>query len=317
MRIATFNIENLDLPIVPRAAILRPALDRLRADVICLQEVNGQKTAKNTSRSLVALNQLLEGTRYASFNRAVSTSTNHSGSASVHNLVTLSRFPIVRKKQIWHNLISPAHMRLHTAASESVEFAEARFDRPLLLTEVDLGAGTLNIVNVHLRAPTASSIPGQKISPFCWRSVAAWSEGYYLSGLKRTGQALELRMLIDELFDVDAQARIIVAGDFNAQDHETPLRIVIGAPEDTGNSNLAARALVVLDRAAPPARRFSVLHLGRPQMLDHVLVSHSLYGRFREISIHNEALGDEAVGYAMGLEGMGSYHAAVVATFDD
>ena len=48
-----------------------------------------------------------------------------------------------------------------------------------------------------------------------------------------------------------------------------------------------------------------------------MFASHALYGRFREISIHNEALGDEVVGYSKGIETAGSYHAAIVATFDD
>ena len=48
MRLATFNLENLDLPpkaALPnetRAEILRPALERLEADILCLQEINGQ-----------------------------------------------------------------------------------------------------------------------------------------------------------------------------------------------------------------------------------------------------------------------------------
>jgi exonuclease III len=46
MRVATFNLENLDLRpgqedvFALRVAVLRPILDRLAADVLCLQEVN-------------------------------------------------------------------------------------------------------------------------------------------------------------------------------------------------------------------------------------------------------------------------------------
>ena len=55
MRIATFNLESLDLapkasvPLDVRAKILRPALKRLNADVLCLQEVN--KAAAICTRS--------------------------------------------------------------------------------------------------------------------------------------------------------------------------------------------------------------------------------------------------------------------------
>ena len=136
-----------------------------------------------------------------------------------------------------------------------------------------------------------------------------------MSGLKRTGQALELRLPLDELLKVDSQALVLAVGDFNAEDNETPMRIIAGAPEDTGNGKLAANAMVLLDRALEPGRRFSVLHHGRPRMLDHIFGSHAIYGRFRGLEVHNEPLGDEAIGYAKGVETAGSSHAAVVATF--
>jgi hypothetical protein len=91
MRVATFNLESLDAPVAPRARLLRPALERLDADILCLQEVNGQKVGGR--RMLAALDELLLGTPYAGFHRA---STRFGkGVADVHNLVTLSRFPIV------------------------------------------------------------------------------------------------------------------------------------------------------------------------------------------------------------------------------
>ena len=50
-------------------------------------------------------------------------------------------------------------------------------------------------------------------------------------------------------------------------------------------------------------------------MLDHMLASHALLGRFQSIEIHNEALGDEAIGYAKHIAPASSYHAPVLATF--
>jgi exonuclease III len=70
MRLATFNIESLDLapetevPFAARAVVLRPALERIAADVLCLQEVNGQHVAGAPERRLVTLDMLLQGTRY-------------------------------------------------------------------------------------------------------------------------------------------------------------------------------------------------------------------------------------------------------------
>lgn len=323
MRIATFNLESLDLPpkaalsIEARATVLRPALARLDADVICLQEVNAQHVRGREGRALLALDRLLETTPLAHYHRAATSAPQGKGLADVHNLVTLTRTAPSAVREIRHDFVPPPVHALRTAVPQPTEPATLRFDRPLLLTEIPLGDGRrLTIVNLHLRAPLASSIPGQKQGAFKWKSIGGWAEGFYVSAVRRDAQALELRLLIDELLGQDPQRLIAVAGDFNAEDHDTPLKIVIGAEEDTGNGLLASHSLAVLDRALPADRRWSVLHHGRPQMLDHILASRSLLAHVRAIEVHNETLGDEAIGYAKVHKPPGSYHAAVVATFD-
>ncbi len=315
MRIATFNIENLDVPVEPRLTVLHPALERLDADVLCLQEVNGQRVPGRKGRTLAALDALLAGTRYAAYARAATHPPGRAGAADVHNLVTLSRYPIVSSRQLLHDLVPPVEARLVTPEPPASGPSSVRFERPALITEIDIAGRRLTVVNVHFRAPLATAIAGGKSAPFAWSSAAAWAEGYYLSGIKRTGQALEVRLAVDRMLDADASAMVLVSGDLNAEEHETPLRTLIAAPEDTGSAALAARALVPLERALDPDRRYTIIHHGRPQMVDHMLASHALYGHFKSIEIHNEALGDEAIGYAKGIAPAGSYHAAVVAEF--
>jgi endonuclease/exonuclease/phosphatase family metal-dependent hydrolase len=324
MRIATFNLESLDLPpkaaytLAERADVLRPELQRIAADILCLQEVNGQHVPGEPGRVLAALDALLADTPYAAFHRAATHGPKSGGVADVHNLVTLSRWPITRVSEIRHDKVAALDVALATAVPPSAAPEPQPFERPLLVTDIALPSGDmLTVANVHLRAPLAAAIRGQKRAPFVWRSVAGWAEGFYLSAMKRTGQALELRLVLEELLDADVHRLIVVAGDFNAEDHETPMKIIVGAQEDTGNGDLEKRAMIVLDRAIPADRRWSVLHHGRPQMLDHILASRTLYGRFSDIAVHNEALGDEAVGYGKGIDPPGSYHAAVVATFRD
>jgi predicted extracellular nuclease len=134
--------------------------------------------------------------------------------------------------------------------------------------------------------------------------------------LKRDAQALELRLLLEEILRGDAAKLIAVAGDFNATDPSTALLIAVAPEEDLGASELAANSLVVLDRAISADRRWSILHHGHPQMVDHILASRALYGHFRHVEVHNEWLGDEALGYAKALHSAASYHAPVVAEFD-
>ncbi len=322
MRVATFNLESLDLPpkagipIEARIAVLRPQLQRLEADILCLQEVNGQHLEGQTERKLLALDMLLDRTPYAGFARAVSSSTAAHGVADVHNLVTLSRWPITQVRSVHNDLVPALSYRMLTADPPSVAPSAIAFDRPYLACDIALPGGqTITVINVHLRAPLAMPIPGQKSAPFVWKSTAAWAEGYVLSAWKRAAQALEARIDIDRLLDEDEGRMILVAGDFNAEDHETPLKILVGADEDTGNGLLAPRALTVLDRGLPQDRRFSTLHHGRPQMLDHILVSPAVLGHFRGIEVHNETLGDELVGFGRTRNIAGSYHAPVVAAF--
>ncbi|MEZ5853930.1 MAG: endonuclease/exonuclease/phosphatase family protein [Hyphomicrobiaceae bacterium] len=318
MRIATFNLENLDDPVAPRAGVLRPALQRLDADILCLQEVNGQQEAGQKTRTLAALDELLAGTRYEGYHRTatVSRSRRH-GPSDVHNLVTLSRFPVRAQRQLLHDLLPPVEVAMLASDPPNADKVPIRFERPVLVTEVEIGSATLTVINVHFRAPIASAIPGQKSGPYSWKRVDAWAEGYYLSGIKRIGQALEVRRLVDQIFDADPDAMVLVTGDFNAEIQETTVRLLKGGSEDTGNGDLAYRSLVVLDRAIEASRRYSVVHHGRPQMLDHMLASHALYGRFHTIEVHNEALGDEAIAWAKAVGVAGSYHAGVVATFTD
>lgn len=322
MRLATFNLESLDLPpkakvpLEARAAALRPALARLEADVVCLQEVNGQHVRGRPERILAALDQVLEGTPYAGFERVATRGPGGHGVADVHNLVILSRHPINAAREVLHTKVASPRYKLTTALPATDAPEPVGFDRPLLVADIELpGGARLTVVNLHLRARLAAAVAGQKESAFVWKSVAGWAEGYFLSAVRRAGQALELRLLIEELLDEDPQRLIAVAGDFNAEDYDTELRIAMGAEEDTGNGTLGGRALALLDRGLPADRRWTVLHHGRPQMLDHILASRTLFGRFRGIDVHNETLGDEIVAYGKQVRSASSYHAPLVAEF--
>jgi endonuclease/exonuclease/phosphatase family metal-dependent hydrolase len=322
MRIATFNVEHLGLghaqgpTLDERIAALRPMLHRIGADVLCLQEVNGDKVPGQPGRRLAALDRILSGTPYAGFDRHVSGEVDGHIS-DVHNLVTLSRLPISNRQEVRHALVPPIAYRAVTA-DPPIEHAEpVAFDRPVLITEIRLQGGRrLHVLNMHFRAPLAVPVPGQKLAPFVWRSAAGWAEGYFLAALKRSAQALEARLAIDSILDREAEALIAVAGDCNAEAHEVPLAILSATEENTGNGALAGRSLIHLARSLPEDRRFSVLHHGRHLMVDHILASRGLLAAFRSLEVHNEALQDELVTFGKVRASPGSTHAPVVAVFD-
>lgn len=325
MRIASFNLENLgsseDLP--ARLAVLRPQLQRLSADVLCLQEVDASRTPGAAERVMAALDALLAGTRYEAFERTVTTRSDGRGPRDRHNLVIVSRWPAEQVTQVSNDLVPPPRYtpvtRLIEPSSEDAKPQDdaINWDRPVLHVQVSPGDGRpLHVINVHLKAPLASFVAGQKIGPFAWKSVGGWAEGYYIAAMKRAGQALEARLLIDRLFAADPDARIALCGDFNAEAHDVAFQILAGDTEDTGNGALTMQELIALEESLSESRRFTVIHGGRRQMLDHILVSRPLLALYRGIEVHNEALGDELVDLTTVAHAPESYHAPVVATFD-
>jgi endonuclease/exonuclease/phosphatase family metal-dependent hydrolase len=322
LRIATFNLENLDtgpqaeVPVERRLAVLRPQIERLHADILCLQEINAQKAEGESGRKLTALDRLLAGTSYEGFERAHSTATPDGRLSDHHNLVTLSRWPIRASRQIRHDLVDAPLYRPATARPRPATAKALEWDRPLLLTEIELPSGAaLHVINLHLRAPLAAPVSGQKHAPDRWKSVGGWAEGFFIASMKRGGQALEARLALEEIFDRDPKALIAVLGDFNAEGRETPLLALKGVVEDGDDPELATRSLIALDEAVPAKRRYSVLHGGREVMLDHLLVSRVLADLARRVDIDNRDLRDELADERAEIATAMSHHAPVVAEF--
>jgi len=323
LRIATFNLENLgsrtaddERMIVARIAALQPKLLELDADILCLQEVNPQTVGAHHQRALATLDRILENTPYASYQRVATESESGKRLADRHNLVILSRFPVIAHRQIRHELLPPLSYAPVTAAGKSAPPIENRFDRPFLYAELALSdRRKLHVLNLHLKAPIAVAIPGQKASASVWKSIGGWAEGFYLASLRRSAQALEVRLTVEQLLDADADALIAVCGDCNAEAHEVPVRIILGDPDDTGNPGLAARAMAPVESSVPAERRYSVLHAGRRVMLDHILASRALAACHVATRIANQFLKDEVFDARPEAQICDSFHAPVIAEF--
>jgi endonuclease/exonuclease/phosphatase family metal-dependent hydrolase len=320
VRLATFNLENLDdgpgvaMPVVERIAVLRPQLTRLAADILFLQEVNGQPA--HGPRTLAALDALLDGTGLAGFHRAATESPS-GGPMDRQNLVILSRWPIRTHRQVLHDLLPPPLLPDVASPHDDGAARPLRWDRPILHAAIDLpGGGSLHAINLHLRAPLAAYVEGQKLGPFSWRSSAGWAEGFWRAAVQRNGQAFEARLLVDSVFDGDGDALIAVCGDFNCEAAEMPARILMAASADTGNNALAARSLAPVEAVVPAERRYSVIHAGRHLLLDHMLASRRLLAGVVSADIHNATLGDEMVGYANAGSTPESFHAPLVVEFE-
>jgi len=321
LRIATFNLENLDdgptikPALADRIQIMRPQLERISADVLCLQEVHGQGPAG--ARTLSALDQLLSGTSYAGFHRQTTLTT--SGKLyEQRNLVILSRFPIVSVQVIRDNSGPRPSYQMATANPPDTTSNPLEWERPMLYVQLDMGGGrSLHVINVHLKSKLATQIPGQKVDSYTWKTVSAWAEGSFISTMKRFGQALQARMLIDSIFDTHGlDSMIVIAGDFNTDAEEVTFKAICGPVEETGNPAHAARVMVPCENNIPDSARYSLFHLGRGYMLDHVFASRPLLRYFRGAEIHNEVLPDESGSFRGDTNFPESDHAPVVAEFE-
>lgn len=322
VRVATFNLENLDagpdaaVSLDERVAILRPQIERLEADILCLQEIQGDPAPKGKPHGLSALAALIADTSWADCEMATTRSRSSGGALDVHNLAILSRFPIDEVRQVRHDIVAPPHFRLNTASPPQKGAPAIEWDRPLLYARIWIGSLPLHVLNLHLRAPLAAFVPGQKWDAFTWRSTAGWAEGYFLATVKRAGQALEARLFVDGIFDRDPRAAIVVAGDCNAELRAPSMRLLKAAPDDTGDPGLAVRALIAVEEVLPAERRFSVIHGGDRVMLDHLLVSPAFHADFQGVEIQNEDLRDEMSPAALAGTLPDSFHAPMVAEFE-
>jgi endonuclease/exonuclease/phosphatase family metal-dependent hydrolase len=317
-RIATFNLENFGSEGRETAASsqrlprLREQMVRLAADILCLQEVNAERGSGGRPRDFSALDALLRDTSYATFNRTASVRPGATEPADIHNLVILSRWTISASRQVFHEFVPPLTWSPPVIAMDKPNPVVVQWERPLLHARVELPLGcSLDIVNVHLRAPRAAFIAGAK-SGRKWATSAAWAEGLFLAALKRDGQALELRLLVEELFDGRADPGLAICGDFNAEPHDIAMRIVQIGRDDVQEVVPPGRDLVAVETRAPLRNQYSVIHDGRLLLPDHILVSRSLEACCSMVAIDNAGLVDEVY---PGQPIVGSLHAPILADF--
>ena len=320
IRIATFNLENLDdkpgqkPSLAERIGLMRPQLARINADVLCLQEVHGQQVDGHLE--LRALDTLLEGTPYSQFQRVSTHVPGGSGLLRERNLVILSRFDILDHTQHLNDLVPAPLYRVVTADPPEQTASEIDWERPALHAQLRLPDGaTLHVINLHLKSRIPTEIPSQKVDAFTWKSASGWAEGSLHLRDEADGAGVEVRRLVDQLFDADEDALIAVCGDLNANADEVPLEALRGDVENTNNPRLSKRVLVPCESSVPEPSRYSILFRGKGLMFDHILSSRALLAAYQHTEIHNELLHDESIAFATDVLYPESDHSPVIAEF--
>ncbi len=215
-----------------------------------------------------------------------------------------------------HTKIEKLQYRKVTAVPVENEAKDVTWERPILHAKISIaGMGTLHILNLHLKSRLASNVNGEK-DGFKWRSAAGWAEGYFRSSIKRGGQALETRVLLDKIFNEDANAKILVCGDFKAEPGEVPVEAICDRVENTDNPDLRNRVLIPASSGIAQSVRYTHFHHGHGNLLDHILISQSLLAHFSHAEIHNENLHDESLPFTFDVKYPESDHAPFVAEFN-
>ena len=84
--------------------------------------------ANQSERELIALDQLLAGTPYADYHRVSTRGPDGHGVADVHNLVTLSRLPLLATREVRHSLVPPLQHSVQTAEPADTDYNCALID---------------------------------------------------------------------------------------------------------------------------------------------------------------------------------------------
>jgi endonuclease/exonuclease/phosphatase family metal-dependent hydrolase len=280
--IATFNVKDLlgagDAPGARQALDakldwLAEMIARVDADVLGLQEVG----------PLAVLGELCDrvasrGARADYRERIVGTADDR----GIRNAL-VSRVPVITSA-----IHAPSRLDFPVfQAGDPPPFGDrVPMRRGIVHAAVDGGAlGQVDVLVAHLKSKRRLFLrdaAGERLRSevLSGRELA---EAELRSLVWRCSEALFVRGLVDALLGSDPGARIAVVGDLNDQPGSLVPRIVAG----TGTDELCSAADLV-----PEERRFSILHRGRRDLLDHVLLTRNLYALATGAHLYNEALRD-------------------------
>ncbi len=278
MIVATWNAENLfrpgsgagpadDAAYERKLQTLAQVIDELAPDVLALQEV-GQPEA------LADLVLRLEGDCE----------------------VALSRFPDDRGiRTAFLSRTPPTDVTDVRELPPRLEPVQVHDDgtrlgttgRGLLRIRVEPEGRPVDLVTGHLKSKLLSYAAG-RFEPRDEDERARY--GAYALNL-RAAEAATLRAYANDLLDGEGRSRaVVVLGDLNDEAQAATTQILLGPPgSEIGTGGFGqddrgdAWRLWNLAPLIPEERRFTRVYRGRPEMIDHILVSHELVKRVESV----------------------------------
>ncbi|MCW8985108.1 MAG: esterase-like activity of phytase family protein, partial [Thermoanaerobaculales bacterium] len=260
LTVATFNVENLsavseDGEFTRLAEIIS---DNLGApDIVAVQEIqddtgpedDGTVSAERTLALLVESIEAAGGPRYQT--RSIDPGNNADGGQPGGNIRNAFLFKPSRvdfvDREGSPGLVAPDNPAFNRNGEERGG------SRKPLVGEFRFAGAPVFLVNLHLRSK------GGDDPVFGRRHPRIES-----SSPRRADQAKAVAEFVSEVMHANETARIVVLGDLNDFENSRPLRVL----EEVGLEDLVKRLSL--------ENRYSYVHLGNSQVLDHILVSEAL-----------------------------------------
>lgn len=175
----------------------------------------------------------------------------------------------------------PEKLRPVQADDKGLAVSEA--GRGFLAVEMATDGGPLRAAVCHLKSKLLS-YPGGRFQP---RDEGERARVGAYALYRRAAEATALRALADELLEGDGRERdVVVLGDLNDEVRAATTQLLLGPPGseldtpgfDTPDRGDAVRLWNVAP-LIPADQRFSRVNSGRPELIDHVLLSHRVVRR--------------------------------------
>jgi endonuclease/exonuclease/phosphatase family metal-dependent hydrolase len=295
--LATYNVLDLfDAPAVltrdhldRKLGHLASVLARANADVVALQEVGSAEVVRELTARLPQLGygEPIVGTADARGIRCA----------------LVSRLPILASRV---HVAEALPFPIFVAGDPQPFGARIPLRRGIVGARIDAGPlGAVDVLVAHFKSSRALPLRDASgevppVTPY------DFAEARLRTLVWRGAEALFVRGLVDDLLEESPSGHVLVAGDLNDHPGSTVLRLL------AGGGPLALRPCADL---IPKELRFSVLHRGEREQIDHVLATSLLREQLTSASFLNEDLRDHGLDDENAPPAADSDHAAMVVSF--
>lgn len=281
LKVVTWNVENLFRPAQAeehavweryenKLALLARVLAHLDADVVALQEVGGLEPLSDLQRqSPLAAYAHAEASLFPD-DRGI-------------RVAVLSKHAILAREDIVDFPPGPA-LRISGLNSAGAVEPLVRMSRGALRVQVDVAGTPVHIITAHLKSKLLTFPRPHGGSAFVPNNEDERAQVAGIALLRRTAEAVTLRMRANALLEGNGNAPLLVLGDLNdVPEAQTSLVFAGPSGSELGTGGFARAdagddvRLFNIAAAIASERRYSRVHRGRKELLDQILASEELF----------------------------------------